>query len=294
MADSSESAAALTFIPMASVHPTAIVDRGVDLGEGVIIGAYSIIKPGVKIGAGTVIQEHCHIHGVTSIGQKCRIGPNAYVGLPPQHLKCDGANTRAIIGDEVVIREGASVHRSISTDEGRATRIGDRCFVMASGHVGHDCVLGQDVVIAHGAMLGGHCIVGDKAFVGGGAAIHQFVRIGRLAIIKGNEGVTSDVPPFAAVRYDGLKGYNAIGCKRSGMPPKTLRAIRSAFHCLHVHRTLPRAIEAIHELVPMLPEIEELLEFFATTKRGVLGSVRGAALARFGAGRRTALEAEAE
>ena len=145
---------------------------------------------------------------------------------------------------------------------------------MASGHVGHDCVLGEEVIVAHGAMLGGHCEVGDRVFIGGGAAIHQFVRIGRLVIIKGNEGITSDVPPFAAVRYDGLKGYNAIGCKRSGMPAKTLRAIRSAYHCIHTHRTLPGAIAAIRATVPMLPEIEEMLEFLRTTKRGVLGSVR--------------------
>lgn len=279
---------------MANIHSTAIVDRGAELGDDVVVGAYSIIKPGVTIGAGTVVQEHCHIHGITVIGRKCKIGPNAYVGLPPQHLKCDGTNTRAIIGDEVVIREGASVHRSIYPEADRATRVGNRCFVMATGHVGHDCVLGEDVVVAHGAMLGGHCIVGDKAFIGGGAAIHQFVRIGRLSIIKGNEGITSDVPPFAAVRYDGLKGYNAIGCKRSGMPAKTLHAIRAAYRCLHIHRTLPGAIEAIRATVPMLPEIEEMLEFFATTKRGVLGSVRGATLARIGLGKPTTHESDGE
>jgi len=277
---------------MAEIHPTAIVDRRAELAENVAVGAYSIIKAGVTVGAGTVIQEHCHIDGITVIGQRCRIGPNAFVGLPPQHLKHDGANTRAIIGDDVVIREGASVHRSIFPESDHATRVGNQCFLMASSHVGHDCILGEEVIVAHGAMLGGHCLIGDRAFIGGGAAIHQFVRVGRLVIIKGNEGITSDVPPFAAVRYDGLKGYNAIGCKRSGMPAKTLRAIRSAYHCLHTHRTLPGAIAAIRATVPMLPEIEELLEFFRTTKRGVLGSVRGAALARIGLGKSTTHESE--
>lgn len=279
---------------MADIHPTAIVDRGAGLADDVVVGAYSIIKAGVTVGAGTVIQEHSHIQGITVIGRKCRIGPSAFVGLPPQHLKYDGAGTRAIIGDEVVIREGASVHRSIYQKPDCATRVGNRCFVMASGHVGHDCILGEDVMVAHGAMLGGHCLVGDKAFIGGGAAIHQFVRIGRLAIIKGNEGITSDVPPFAAVRYDGLKGYNAIGCKRSGMPAETLRAIRSAYHCIHTHRTLPGAIAAIRATVPMLPEIEEMLEFFRTTKRGVLGSVRGAAVARIGLGKVAAHDSDNE
>jgi UDP-N-acetylglucosamine acyltransferase len=279
---------------MAIIHPTAIVDRGAELADDVAVGAYSIIKAGVTIGAGTVVQEHTHIHGTTVIGRKCKIGPSAFVGLPPQHLKHDGTGTRAIIGDEVVIREGASVHRSIYHEPDQATRLGNRCFVMASGHIGHDCVLGEDVIVAHGAMLGGHCLVGDKVFIGGGAAIHQFVRIGRLVIIKGNEGITSDVPPFAAVRYDGLKGYNAIGCKRSGMPPQTLRAIRSAYHCIHTHRTLPGAIAAIRATVPMLPEIEEMLEFFRTTKRGVLGSVRGATAARIGLGKVTSHDSESE
>jgi UDP-N-acetylglucosamine acyltransferase len=279
---------------MAGIHPTAIVDRGAKLADDVAVGAYSIIKAGVTVGAGTVIHEHCHIHGITVIGRNCRIGPSAFVGLAPQHLKCDGEGTRAIIGDEVVIREGASVHRSIYPEPDHATRVGNRCFVMASGHVGHDCILEEDVIVAHGAMLGGHCLVGEKAFIGGGAAIHQFVRIGRLVIIKGNEGITSDVPPFAAVRYDGLKGYNAIGCKRSGMPAQTLRAIRSAYHCIQTHRTLPGAIAAIRATVPMLPEIEEMLEFFRTTKRGVLGSVRGAAAARIGVGKATSHEADSE
>jgi UDP-N-acetylglucosamine acyltransferase len=140
-------------------------------------------------------------------------------------------------------------------------------------------------MIAQGAMLGGHSSIGDKAFIGGGAAIHQFVRIGRLAIIAGTEGVTSDAPPFSAVRYSGLKGYNAIGCKRSGMPQETLHAIREAFHCMHANRTLPGAIADIRARVPLLPEIQELLDFFAGTKRGILGSVRGAGLARMGLGK---------
>jgi UDP-N-acetylglucosamine acyltransferase len=279
---------------MAEIHPTAIVDCRAELADDVAVGAYTIIKAGVAVGPGTVIQEHCHVHGNTVIGRNCKIGPNAYVGLPPQHTKHDGVDTWAIIGDEVVIREGASVHRSIYPEAEHATRVGNRCFVMGSGHIGHDCVLGEEVIVAHGAMLGGHCLVGDRTFIGGGAAIHQFVRIGRLAIIKGNEGVTSDVPPFAAVRYDGLKGYNAIGCKRSGMPASTLRAIRAAYHCIHTHRTLPGAIAAIQATVPMLPEIEELLEFFRTTKRGVLGSVRGAALARMGLGKPTAHDGDSE
>ncbi len=252
------------------------------MADDVAVGAYSIIKAGVIVGPGTVIHEHCHLQGNTTIGQRCKIGPAAFVGLPPQHTKYDGANTRAIIGDDVIIREMASIHRSIHQKEPHATRVGNRCMLMAGAHVGHDSVVGDDVVLANGVMLGGHCAVGNRAFVGGGAAIHQFVRLGRLAIISGNEAITHDAPPFSAVRYRGLKGYNAIGCKRAGMSLETIHALRAAFYCLHMNRTQPAAIEAIRQTVPMLPEILELLEFYNSTQRGVLGSVKGKAITRLG------------
>jgi UDP-N-acetylglucosamine acyltransferase len=269
---------------MAQIHPTAIVDRRAELADDVTVGAYSIIKAGVTIGPGTEVLEGCHIHGNTTIGRKCRIGPAAFVGLPPQHTRFDGANTRAIIGDEVVIREMASIHRSINPEPGHETRVGNRCYLMAGAHVGHDCLLAEDVMVAQGSMLGGHCVVGAQVFLGGNVAIHQFVRIGRLAMIGGGEAFSHDIPPFAAVRYWGLKGYNAIGCKRAGMSGPTIHAVRSAYHCIHVNRTLPAAIAAIRASVPMLPEIQELLEFFQSSKRGVLGSVRGAVIARMGLG----------
>jgi UDP-N-acetylglucosamine acyltransferase len=262
---------------MRDIHPTALVDRLAELADDVVVGAYSIIKAGVVVGAGTVIQEHSHLHGRTIIGQRCKIGPTAFIGLPPQHLKFDGTNARTVIGDDVIVRETTSIHRSIHDDPEQGTRVGNRCFLMAASHVGHDAVVGEDAVLAHGATLGGHSVVGSRAFIGGGAVIHQYARIGRLAIISGNEAISHDVPPFAAARYCGLKGYNAIGCKRAGMSRETIHALRSAFRCLHVHRTLPAAMDAIQKSVPMLPEIQELLTFLKTTKRGILGSVHGGA-----------------
>jgi len=263
---------------MREIHSTAIIDRRAELADDVTVGAYTIIKAGVIVGPGTVIEEHCHIHGNTTIGQRCKIGPGAFVGLAPQHVKYDGAVTRAIIGDDVTVREMASIHRSLHPDN--PTRVGSRCMLMAGSHVAHDCVVGEDVVFANGATLGGHCVVGARAFLGGGVMVHQFVRIGRLTIICGNEAVTHDVPPFSAARYRGLKGYNAVGCKRAGMSRETIHAVRSAFHCLHMNRTVPGAVAAIRKTVPMLPEIQELLDFLTTTKRGVLGSVKGQGITR--------------
>jgi len=259
---------------MAQIHPTALVDRRAELADDVTVGAYCIIKAGVTLGPGTVVQEHSHIHGNATIGKKCSIGPAAYVGLPPQHLKHDGQNTALVIGDNVIIRETASVHRSINQDIEHATRIGSRCMIMVGAHVGHDCKLADDVMLANAALLGGHCQIGERVFIGGGATLHQFVRVGRLVMVAGNEALSHDIPPFAAARYRGLKGYNAIGCKRAGFPRETLHAIRTAYHCLHTHRALPAAIAAIRAKVPLLPEIQELLDFFASTHRGILPSVK--------------------
>ncbi|MGD1277381.1 MAG: acyl-ACP--UDP-N-acetylglucosamine O-acyltransferase [Tepidisphaeraceae bacterium] len=257
---------------MSQIHPTAIVDRLAELSDDVRIGAYSIVQGGVTLGAGTIVHEHCHIHSGSTIGRNCRIGPAAFVGLPPQHLKHDGANTRLVIGDEVIIREMVSLHRSIYPGPEHATRVGNRCMLMVACHVGHDSVLGDDVILANGVLLGGHVTVGNRTFLGGGATVHQFVRLGRLAIIAGNEAISHDVPPFAAARYRGLKGYNAVGCKRAGMSRESIASIRAGYRCLHTIRTLPLVIAAMRKL-PHTPELQELIDFVMTPNRGILPSV---------------------
>jgi UDP-N-acetylglucosamine acyltransferase len=257
---------------MATIHPTAIVDPQVQLGDGVSIGAYSVIKGPVRIGANTIIHEHSHVQGKTVIGEKCQIGPTAFVGLPPQHLKADPDVGQLIIGDHVMIRETATVHRSIVAGDGHATRLGNRVFLMGSVHVAHDCVLADNVIAANGVLLAGHCQIGPGAFLGGGCTLHQFVRVGRLAIIGGNEKPGKDVPPFAAMRNGMLKAYNAIGCRRAAMNRETIRAIRAAYHALHSHRMLSAAVHAIRQMNSDVPEIAELLEFIATSKRGIVPS----------------------
>jgi UDP-N-acetylglucosamine acyltransferase len=258
---------------MSQIHPTAIVDKNAQLAPDVSIGAFCIIEGGAKIGLGTVIHANTHIYGNTNIGKNCEIGPSAFIGLAPQHLKFDGKGARLIIGDDVIIRETASVHRSINPDAEHATIIGDRCMLMVASHVGHDSHVANDVILANAVLLGGHVTVGEKAFIGGAATIHQFVRVGRLAIIAGNEALSQDLPPFSAMRYRGLKGYNAIGCKRSGMTREAITSIRGAFYCLHTHRTIPHAMEAMLRL-PQTPELKELTDFLTSTKRGILPSLR--------------------
>lgn len=260
---------------MPTIHPTAVVAREAILAADVVIGPYVIIEGPVEIGAGTVVRAHSFLQGPTRAGRNCQIGPAAYLGTDAQHQTYDRSQaTWLIVGDHVVIRETATLHRASKGGIDHATRVGDHVFVMAAGHVGHDSVVGEYAVLAHGCMLGGHVTIGPRAFLGGGAAIHQFCRIGRLAIVKGNEGVTRDVPPFGCCEYDALKGYNAIGCKRSGMSREAVQAIRKAYHCYHTHRTRPAVIAAIRESCPPLPEVEELVGFLATTKRGIQPSLR--------------------
>ncbi|MGA2231250.1 MAG: acyl-ACP--UDP-N-acetylglucosamine O-acyltransferase [Tepidisphaeraceae bacterium] len=258
---------------MPYIHPTAIVDADSELADDVKIGAYCIIKGGVRIGPGTVVEEHSHIHGRAILGSGCRIGPAAYVGMAPQDTKYKGTPTWLIVGNEVIIRETASVHRSTDPGEDHATRIGDRCFIMASAHVGHNSVVENDVILANGVLLAGHTFIGERAFLGGGFTFHQFCRIGRLAVIAGNEALSQDVPPFAAVRYRHLKGYNAVGCRRAGLSAETLSAIRAVYRCFRVNRTMPNAIQAVREQVPQLPEVREILDFISTSKRGVVPTV---------------------
>ena len=259
---------------MPVIHPTAIVDRRADLAEDVHVGPYSIIEGRVIVGAGCRIESHSVLRGHSVIGRNCKIGPAAYVGLDPQHLKFDGRETSLIIGDNVVIRENVSIHRAFTPGEEHATRVGNGCFLMATSHVGHDCRVGNDVILANGVMLGGHVTVGDRAFVGGGTAIHQFCRMGRLAIISGNEAISRDVPPFAAVKYGGMKGYNAIGCRRAGMSAHTVHALRRAFLAMHSHRMMPAVLLAIRsDECSKTAEVQELLQFIVTSKRGIQPSI---------------------
>lgn len=260
---------------MPRIHPTAIVDLQAELADDVEIGPYAVIEGRVILGAGAVVFSHSVVQGHTIVGAGCKIGPGAYVGMPPQHLAHDGKGTSLCIGDGAIIRETAQVHRSTKPGLDFATRVGAGALIMAGAHVAHDCIVGDQAILANAALLGGHCVIGNRAFLGGGSTIHQFVRIGRLAIISGNEAVSRDVLPFAAVRYEGLKGYNAVGCKRAGMSRESIHAVRAAFRCFHTHRTTPAAVAAIERGVPLLPEVKELLAFIAAgSKRGLQPSIR--------------------
>ncbi len=167
------------------IHPTAIVDPRAELAADVIVEEFCSVQGRVTLGPGAVVHAHSVVRGTTQIGARCRIGPGAYVGTDPQHRDYGGAETRLVVGDDTIIREGATLHRSVHASDDHATIVGARCFIMAGAHVAHDCRVGDGVTMANNVLLGGHVEVGDGAFLGGGCVIHQFCRIGRLATVRG-------------------------------------------------------------------------------------------------------------
>ena len=262
---------------MVSIHPTAIIEGNVTFGEGTSIGPYAVIRGRVEIGRGVNIDAHSVVEGCAEIGDGCQIGPAAFVGTAPQHRRHDPAlPTWSVIGPRTVVREGASLHRATEAGRDNATRVGADCYLMCHSHVGHDCVVGEGVTLANAVLLGGHVAVGDGAFLGGGSVFHPFVRVGRLAVIAGNEPVSHDVPPFAAVRYGGLKAYNAVGCRRAGMSQRSIHALRRAFNHLSENRVIGCALGAVEGDELLDPAVAELLRFVRESERGIMPSVDGA------------------
>jgi len=218
---------------MAKIDPTARVAEGARLAPDVEVGPFCVVGPNVEIGEGGKLLSHVNIQGHTRIGPRATIYPFASLGTPPQSVHYKGEASRLIVGADNVIRE--SVTMNTGTAGGRMeTVVGDRCMFMAYAHVGHDCVVGNNVTFANGGTLGGHCSVGDFVFVGGYAAVHQFVRIGERCVIGGLTGVVHDVIPFAAAlgQRAELAGLNIVGLKRSGLTRPQIHALRHAYRAL--------------------------------------------------------------
>ena len=199
------------------VHPNAYVDPSAELRNGVIISQGAIVGPEVVIGEGTQIGPNAVITGRTKIGNNNKIFPNVFIGLDPQDLKYKGASTEVIIGDNNTFRECVTINKA--TDEGEKTIIGNNNLLMAYTHIGHNCELGNGIILSNSVQVAGHVKVEDKAIIGGCLGIHQFVHIGYLAMIGGMTRVDRDVPPFClAEGHPGrLRGLNRIGIKRNGL-----------------------------------------------------------------------------
>jgi UDP-N-acetylglucosamine acyltransferase len=269
-----------------AIHPSAIVDARARLGAGVTIGAFSIVGPEVVLGDGVEIGHHVVLEGAVEAGAGVRIGHGAILGGAPQDFKYrPGTPSGVRIGDRTVIREYVTVHRA--TRAGTCTEIGADCLIMGGSHVAHDCRLGQRVIVINYAGITGHCEVGDHATIGGLSGLAPFVRVGEYAYIGGCGKVAADVPP--GMLADGLPatvhGVNVIGLRRAGVPPAERRALQDAYRILYRSGLSPhRAVERLRQDLPPSALVTRLIEFVASTRKGICGPATGAsALAAEGA-----------
>ncbi len=258
---------------MSTVHPTAIVEAGARLGQGVEIGPWCHIGPHVVLEDGARLHSHVVVDGDTRIGAGATLFPYASVGLAPQDLKFKGELTRCEIGAGTQIREHCTVHRGTATGSG-ITRVGAKCLLMAVVHVAHDCTLGDGVIIANNVVMGGHVSIADGAVIGGSAALHQFVRIGRGAMVGGVSGVEADVIPYGMVMGNRarLSGLNIVGLRRRGLDTAAIRRMRAAFRLLFSGEGVfaARLAEARMRFGddPMIGEIISFID--APSKRGLI------------------------
>lgn len=252
------------------IHPTAIVDKKAKLADGVEVGPYCLIGPNVKIGNGTVIGAHAVIDGHTTIGENNRIFTGAVIGSITQDLKFKGDRSFVKIGDNNIIREYVTIN--MGTNKDSSTAVGNNVLLMAYCHVAHDCIIKDGAIIANCGTFAGYVTVEEKADVGGLTGVHQFVRIGKLAIIGGCSKVTQDVVPFSKSDGHPLKvyGLNTVGLDRAGIPLESKNSLKRAFKILfHSGLTVSHAEEDIKSKVPKCPEVDYLLEFIAASERGI-------------------------
>jgi UDP-N-acetylglucosamine acyltransferase len=250
-------------LPPTMIHQTAIVHPKAQIDPTVQIGPYAVIDEGVVLGAECVVGPHVHLTGQTTVGRHNRFHAGSVIGDAPQDLKYGGEPTRLRIGDHNVFREHFTVHRSNKPEA--ETVIGSHCFLMAGAHVGHNCLIGDHVIIVNGAQLAGHVEVEDRVFISGHCLIHQFCRVGRLALMQGRSGIGKDLPPFTVARgVNGMCGLNVIGLRRAGMTAEERSELK------RLYRALFRGGRRLQEA---LDEAET--QFHSDAARHMIAFVRG-------------------
>jgi UDP-N-acetylglucosamine acyltransferase len=257
---------------MASVHPTAIIAAGAQLGSEVEVGAYSVIGAGVTIGDGTVIASHAIVTGRTVIGRNNRVFPFSSIGDIPQDRKYGGEPTTTTIGDDNVFREFVTIHAGTAQDRGD-TSIGNGNLFLAYTHVAHDCVVGNGTVFSNNAQIAGHVRINDWVVLGAYSGVHQFGRVGVHAMLAAGAIVLQDVPPFVTASGYPAKphGTNNEGLRRRGFAPDDIIAVRRAYKTLYREgRSLDDARAALAEAAKVSPVIAPLVEFLAEPGRGII------------------------
>jgi UDP-N-acetylglucosamine acyltransferase len=215
------------------IHPSAVVESGVEIGKGVRIGPFCHVAAGTVLGDEVELVGHVSVLDGTTIGAGTKVYPMAVLGAPPQNAKHKGGRTTLTIGRNCTIREGVTMHTGTDTSRG-ATTVGDNGNFLAYAHIAHDCIVGRNATFANGATLGGHCEVGDNVNIGGLTAVHQFVRVGDNAFLGGCSAIVGDVIPYAIAMGNraSLRGLNIVGLKRAGLPRAEIHLLRRAYRTI--------------------------------------------------------------
>ncbi len=256
----------------ALVHRTAIVHKNAKLGNNVKIGPFCIIADNTEFGDNTVLESHITVGSYTKIGKECQISPGVVLGGKPQDNKFKGERSYLHIGDRNIIREYVTIHRAAGAEN--VTKIGNDNMLMAYCHIGHNCSIGNGITMANMVGISGHVTVEDKAVFGGMVGVHQFVRIGMLAMLGGYSKVVQDVPPFMIADGRPMKVYdlNVVGLRRNGISAKIRSDIKQAYKYIYrMNMNLSQAINAIENDIEPSPERDYLLEFIKNIKSGYAG-----------------------
>jgi UDP-N-acetylglucosamine acyltransferase len=250
------------------IHPTAVIHPKAKLDPTVRVGPYAVIDEGVEIGPDCIIGPHVYLTGRTRIGARNHFLAGCVIGEAPQDLKYQGAATGLCIGEGNLFREHVTVHRSAKLAED--TTVGSGCFLMAHCHVGHNCRVGDRVIVANGALLGGHAMLSDGAFISGNCLVHQFVRVGTLALMQGGSAISKDLPPYTVARGDnGICGLNTVGLRRAGFTPAERLELKQLYHALFRQGINLRKALAVAQKKFSSTPAKIMMEFVAASKRGV-------------------------
>lgn len=257
---------------MTNIHPTAIVSDTAQIGADVKIGPYSVIGPNVTLGDNLELKSHVVVEGHTSIGAGTLIFPFSSIGHQPQDLKYHGEPSRLEIGERNVIREHVTMNPG-TEGGGMLTKVGNECLIMVGAHVAHDCIINNNVILVNNATLGGHVLIDDWAIIGGLAAVHQFVRIGRHAMIGGKTGVEHDVIPYGTVTGNRarLEGLNIVGLKRRGFSRDEIHDIRKAYRLVFAEEgTMAERVADVVEDFSANEPVMEIIDFIrSNSSRGI-------------------------
>jgi len=256
---------------MSRIHPSAIIASGAQIGADVEIGPYCTVGGQVKVGDGCRLLAHVNLDGRTTLGPGCLVYPFASIGTLTQDLKYAGGATYVEIGARTTLREYVTVNSG--TAEGEVTRVGDGCLIMAYCHVAHACRIGNDVIMSNNSQLAGHIVVEDQVVLGGMSGFHQFIHIGRMAMVGGMSRITKDVPPYMLVEGNPAQvyGINAVGLTRRNVSAGSQQHLKAAHALLYRQQLSTRqALDKIRAEVAMVPEVEYLVNFVESSERGII------------------------